>query len=270
VQPKLLENSGRRHPGHRSALDGGAASIEIELLTEHGAGELTSAGNIAGLWNSSRHAEAIDVLRRFETAGARVAVGVSWGTGTGEARWTNNFSWTHGSTWTETYAWFSSIGIVDVDAAVVGDWLYVGYIAGGHGDEVRVRRCHVADGRVDNSYYYKVALDAGASSFTEMVLSTDADDYDSEVYVLAIQADAVLRFAWATATDGILTDVAPPATANVSDGLSATYGMHGAFCAYEKAAASGTGLGAPQPPPEDVSRGPETPRVRRSQAAARS
>ncbi len=249
-----------------------AASIEIELLTEQGAGDLTTAGNIAGLWNSGRHAEAIEVLRRFEAAGARVAVGVSWaaggapagtreltdvrigaprndartvdidfdaetehgfsvarwGTGTGEAHWTNNFSWTHGSTWTETYAWFSSIGIVDVDAAVVGDWLYVGYIAGGHEDEVRVRRCHVAHGRVDNSYYYKVALDAGASSFKEMVLTTDADDYDSEVYVLAIQADAVLRFAWATATDGIFTDVDPPATANLSEGLSATYGMHGA------------------------------------------
>jgi hypothetical protein len=174
--------------------DRSAATIEIEPVAGDAAGDLPVARDIAALWNRGQHAEAIDALRRFEEAGARVAVGVSWtgggrpaglragpdvrigeprtdarvvdvdydattqnlftvvgwGTTTSTAYWCNYLSTDHGHIWTTAYEWYTNAGLLKVDAAVVGDWLYVGYVTGEALNEFRVRRCSVTDGTVDN------------------------------------------------------------------------------------------------------------------------
>lgn len=209
---------------------------------------LEASGAALGLGISWAGGSAAEPLRNGDVriGGARVAArtacvdyhaatgnlfsAVQWGSYTGTSNWTMNLSTDEGATWAETYNWTSSVGIIDVDATVVAGYVYVAYIVGDATDEVRTRRCLATNGSIDDGYGYQVALDAGANTFGDVAVASNADDYDNRIYIFAIQSDHVLRYAWDVATDGTtFTDVTPPATADVFYGLDATWD-HGLEC----------------------------------------
>jgi hypothetical protein len=156
---------------------------------------------------------------------------IQWGTTTGTSAWTANISTDRGATWEETYVWTSSVGIIDVDAAVVDDYLYVGYVVGNTTSELRVRRCRVSDGTVDGLYSFQTAIDAAPNAFSDIAVVTNASDFDNRIYCLGIDSNHVLRFARALASTGtVFTEVPPPAVANASAGLAATWDHHRGVC----------------------------------------
>lgn len=151
---------------------------------------------------------------------------VQWGT-TATSAWTANISADRGATWEETYVWTSTVGIIDVDAAVVDDYLYVGYVAGNTMSELRTRRCRVSDGTVDGGYGFQIALAAAPNTFSDIAVVTNAADYDNRVYCLGIESSHTLRFAWDIASDGTtFFEETPPAVANASAGLAVTWDHH--------------------------------------------
>ena len=87
---------------------------------------------------------------------------IRWGSTTGTAVWTMNISTDDGATWSETYSWSSGVGIIDVAAAVVDDYVYVGYVAGDtFANDGRMRRCLASTGAVDSGYGFYSIIDAG-------------------------------------------------------------------------------------------------------------
>jgi len=149
---------------------------------------------------------------------------VQWGSTTGTSAWTTNISTDRGATWAETYSWTSVVGIVDVDAAVVGDRLYVGYLVGNATGQLRFRRCLVTDGSPDAGYSFHVAIDATPATFSEIAVASNAADYDNRIYGFGIDSDHALRFVWDVASDGTtFTEDSPAGVANASAGLSATW-----------------------------------------------
>ena len=73
-----------------------------------------------------------------------------------------NISTNGGATWAETYDWSSSVGVTDVSAVVVADFVYVGYTYSTTANEFRLRRCRVADGSSDEGYTFETVVNAGA------------------------------------------------------------------------------------------------------------
>ena len=99
--------------------------------------------------------------------------------------WSVNISINNGQTWQETYTWFASYEIKDVSAAVVDDYLWVGYVGDSSFDEGRMRRFSVSDGSVDTAYGHQVVIDKNVP-ITEIAVVTNADDFDNRVYYYAI------------------------------------------------------------------------------------
>jgi subtilisin family serine protease len=102
--------------------------------------------------------------------------------------WTVNISKDNGKTWQETYQWNAESGKVirDVSAAVVGDFLWVGYVgAETLYKEGRMRRFSVNDGSSDSTYSYKTVIDKDAP-IKEISLIANADNYDNRLYYSAI------------------------------------------------------------------------------------
>lgn len=99
--------------------------------------------------------------------------------------WSVNIS-TDGQTWQETYQWSSTNEIRDVSAAVVDDYLWVGYL-GGDADshEGRMRRLLVSDGSIDSGHGWKTIIDKNVP-INEIAVVTNADDFDDRVYYYAI------------------------------------------------------------------------------------
>jgi hypothetical protein len=161
-------------------------------------------------------------------------------------QWSVNLSTDGGQTWQETYTWGAGYEIKDVSAAVVDDFLYVGYVGGGGFTEARMRRVFASDGTVDSAYGYETLFDNGVA-IDEIALVTNADDLhlDNRVYYLAIQADNSLIYYWGSdidTTDPIWT----PDPTGVTDaliGLDATWDASGdghfLFVSYIGSAAAG-------------------------------
>jgi subtilisin family serine protease len=184
--------------------------------------------NAQSLWNSGSFDQAIEEIRSLEESGNAMGVGISWkipktvlsanwgnsdspigsrtdisktnldfdaqngnlftvlsGNTTG---WTVNISSNGGTTWQETYTWLTSVGVEDTSAAVVGNYLWVGYVFTGSASEARMRRINVSDGSVDSAYGYKVIFDKGRP-IKEIVVFSNADSYDNRVYYSAILDD---------------------------------------------------------------------------------
>lgn len=162
----------------------------------------------------------------FDAQSGHVFSVVQWGSTTAESHWTVHLSADHGATWSQTYEFVSNVGLVDVDAVVVDDWLYVGYVVGNAADEFRMRRFDVNDGRSDTVYGYHVAMTALHDSFIEVAVASNADDFDNRIYGLTVTDLDTLRFAWDLATDGTTFTEESPATSNASGGLDAAWANH--------------------------------------------
>jgi len=148
---------------------------------------------------------------------------IRWQGDPSDSYWTVNLSTDHGDTWTETFSFFSSVGIVDTDAAVVGDWVYTGYVVGNAPAQLRVRRAMAANGASDGAYGYEVAV-TSATEFTDVAVTANSDDFDNRIYVVGIDTGHVLRHAWDAAADGTAwTEVPPPAQPNANYGLDAAW-----------------------------------------------
>ncbi len=157
--------------------------------------------------------------------GAIYAVG-GWGASTGgEAWWTVNRSANRGASWTETYAWYAgaSGGLIDMSATVVGGYIYVGYVAGDYASEYRLRRCLGSTGAVDAVYGYQTIANAGALTFREVTLVSNALSSNNRVYCFAIQSDHAVRFFWTGASTGTTFTENSPAGASAWTGLDASW-----------------------------------------------
>lgn len=155
---------------------------------------------------------------------------VRWGSTTGTSAWTMNISTDGGVTWSESYSFSSSVGMIDVDCAVVDDYVYVAYVAGNASNEARMRRCLVSTGAIDGSYGFRVVLNAGANAVEEVALATNANDFDNRIYYAIIQSNDVLRYAYDVASDGTTFTESSPVGTNPEFGLDMTWDNNHGTC----------------------------------------
>jgi len=152
--------------------------------------------------------------------------------------WTVNLSNNGGRSWLETYAYSDPVGVKDISAAVVGDYLYVAYVVGTSPNEARIRRQFVFSGGTDGDFSFKTVFYKGIT-INEVGLVSNADSDDHRLYYFAILGDHQLINYWAynvnTATpvwNERLTGVL-----NAGAGLSATFNNnapsgYGVFASY--------------------------------------
>ena len=88
--------------------------------------------------------------------------------------WSANISTDNGQTWQETYEWWASYEIQDVSAAVVDDYLYVGYVAGVTFVDARVRRCFVSNGSIDAAFGSPTVFNKGVAINEIAIVSKDS------------------------------------------------------------------------------------------------
>ena len=200
--------------------------IELEASSDMASSYERELESAQSLWNSGQFDSAIDMIRVLEESGKSLAVGITWKapedeiSATWAARdtrigsrtnvdktcldydaqsgnlfalvcensyWAVNISKDKGKTWQETYEWYSGgPDVRDVSAAVVGEYLWVGYLGGDiefhHG---RMRRFSVSTGAVDGDYSYHTIIDKGVP-IKEITVATNADNLDDRVYFAAI------------------------------------------------------------------------------------
>ncbi len=136
------------------------------------------------------------VLDFHNATGNLFAVILYYDTSATEDRWTVNFSNDMGATWSETYQWTSGgVTMNDIDAAVITDSLYVGYIGDLDQYDARSRRCSAFDGSIDNAYFWKQVFNKGIE-IEEVAFTSNADFFDNRIYYLAILADNSLIYYW--------------------------------------------------------------------------
>lgn len=190
------------------------------------AGSLLMADNRIGGTRDEAQAMNLD----FHTVNGNVFAVVRWGSTTGTSVWTVNVSDDGGITWAETYSYNSSVGVIDVDCAVVDDYVYVAYVVGNATGEARLRRCLAGTGAIDSAYGFHVVFDAGAEAVEEVALASNANDYDNRIYYAIIQSNDELRFAYDVGSDGTTFVEDSPIGANPEFGLDMTWGNRRAAC----------------------------------------
>lgn len=159
----------------------------------------------------------------FDAQNGSLFTVVRWGSTTGTSNWTMNRSTDGGLTWSETYNYSSSVGLIDVDLAVVDAYAYVAYVVGNATAEARLRRCLVSTGGIDSGFGFQVVMNAGANTIEEVALASNADDFDNRIYYAIIQNNDVLRWAWDVATDGTTFSEDSPSGTNPESGLDMTW-----------------------------------------------
>lgn len=116
--------------------------------------------------------------------------------------WSVNISEDGGATWTETYYWEVPEWLHEIDAVVVGDYLYVAYYV--HAlwpGSARLRRFSVHDGMPDNVYSYHEVVNTPQTVY-DFALASNADSADSRLYFLFAESDGDLRYFWTDAEGG--------------------------------------------------------------------
>lgn len=167
----------------------------------------------------------------YDAASGNVFAVVRWGSTIGTSAWTVNISTEGGASWFESYSFTSSVGLTDVDCAVVDDYVYVAYVAGNAPEEARIRRCLTSTGAIDSSYGYHVVFDAGTDTVEEVALASNANDLDNRIYYAMIQSDDVLRWAYDVGSDGTTFVEDSPTGANPEFGLDMTWDNNRSACA---------------------------------------
>jgi hypothetical protein len=111
----------------------------------------------------------------------------------GTNRWTVNISTDGGTSWSETYNWFAGYTINDVNAAIVADYLYIGYIAS-TGLDGRIRRCLASDGTIDGTFGSPTVVNEGIVLKEVALVSLFTG---AQVYYVTIADDDSIRFNYA-------------------------------------------------------------------------
>lgn len=141
--------------------------------------------------------------------------------------WTMNFSPDGGYTWFETYQWSNYSGdVLDIGAAVVDDYCYVGYapqqMFSGY-PFGNIRRFSVLDGTSDDVYSYQSVIDLGEDiREIDLVSNTDSDRIDNRIYYFALMEDSKIQFYWAN-EEGMNWASFGPAASGASHSLEAAY-----------------------------------------------
>ncbi len=217
-----LWNSGQYEP----ALD------QLQALEESGAAlalgiawrvPLTDGQRMTDVRIGGTRTDAQTMNLDFDAQNGNLFIVVRWGSTTGTANWTLNMSTNGGLTWSETYNFSSTVGLIDVDLAVVDAYVYIGYVVGNVTNEARMRRNLVSTGASDAGYSFHVVLDAGANAIEEVALASNANDFDNRIYYAIIQNNDVLRWAWDVANDGTTFTEDSPAGTGAEFGLDMTW-----------------------------------------------
>jgi hypothetical protein len=143
--------------------------------------------------------------------------------GSTNPRWTVNISFDNGLSWKETYAWGEVDGVVDLDAAVIGDYLYVGYgtkYTSSPFSSARIRRFYTENGIRDYFYHFKDVFDKGIV-IEEIALATNVDFWNNRIYFFAILEDHSLVFFWSDETGETWSEISTGIT-DAHFGLDAT------------------------------------------------
>ncbi len=158
------------------------------------------------------------ILDYDQTSGALFAV-VRWSSDNG---WSLYRSTDDGQTWSETYFWYGGAGqqAVDVDMAVVGAYVYVGYVPSNVATEARLRRNFASTGASDTAYGYQVVLDGTPNTITEVAVESNADTFQNRIYYAVRQSNNVVWWAWDESTDGLTFIEDSPAGAAAVGGLA--------------------------------------------------
>ncbi len=133
----------------------------------------------------------------------------------GHKYWCMNISDDIGETWTETFNW--GAGVTDVDATVLGNYLYVAYSSTGSG---RLRRFKTSDGDSDDEYGSKYVI-YEASDVREIALAANNDSpMPNYLGYSAIMDNDSLKFYWSDTVATSWTSFHPD-IGNASRGLDA-------------------------------------------------
>ncbi len=219
------------------------ANIEFETFDNDNPTLQLRLNEIAESWNRGDVSSAIATVRSMEDTGNRFALGISWksppaiakingaaiGTignasnphldghnGTGNAfialqdsdssyRWRVYFSSDAGRNWVETYSWNSGVPIVDIGAAVVGDYFYVTYIPWGSPGSARIRRCVASTGAVDSTFGpdgWLEVYDETAADVTEVELASNQEGNNNRLHLFSILSDGRLTYHYTTEDGG--------------------------------------------------------------------
>jgi len=145
--------------------------------------------------------------------------------GGNDPRWTLNMSTDGGETWAETYTWTSSYGeVTDTNAAVVDEYLYIGYVATdlvASYSAARMRRASTNDGSIDTTYGEQIVFDYG-NAIWDIAVTSNEDMRADRVYCVAILDDYSLVCHYASA-DGLIWNVDPTGINDAESGLDASW-----------------------------------------------
>ncbi len=153
---------------------------------------------------------------------------VLWGFST----WTLNRSTDGGNSWTETFSWTGPL--LDVDIAVVGGHVYVGYLA----TTGRLRRASAATGLSDGAFGFQIIITGtgGELPLRDVAVEGNADSFDNRIYFGMLKSDGTIFFSWDDSSDGTNPTEASPAVANAVPPLdmawNADFTAYGVFMSY--------------------------------------
>jgi hypothetical protein len=116
---------------------------------------------------------------------------------------------------------------------VAGDRVWVGYTPDSDRNEVRMRRFLVANGFVDEPYWYQLVDDVSPRLVTDVTVGANTDDFDNRVYPVVITTGNDVHFYWTDLTGTTFSEVSPAAS-DASDGIDFTWCRRsaGSYVAY--------------------------------------
>jgi len=210
------------------SLDRSEARIELESLNSSDLGFQDQLNGIARLWNRGETAAAIASLRQIEGRYADIALGISRLTpqqtgrdnavsayapssdpnldcdtetgniftaikdGNDPYKWRVYRSVDGGRSWTESFSWNSTVPIIDIGAAVVGDYFYICYLTESHPDSVRVRRTSTATGQGDTTYFWHEVFNDPVN-VSSIDIASNQEANNNRLYLFAINSGGELR-----------------------------------------------------------------------------
>jgi hypothetical protein len=247
-----------------TAAEQANSRIDLEPLRGATPQDRLTAARAAALWNDGHYDAALAALSGLENQHA-MALGISWieppvveggiagfsdvtinaedavGTIALDINKTNGNlycvvqvasgwnlyrSTTAGLSWTNPYSWSGASGAEDVDAAVVDDLVYVGYVAtDSFGDlsDLRVRRADALTGAIDATYGFLIAYDASPATIEEVAVATNAEDFQNRIYLFSLKSNDTVGYHWAVAATGTAWTTTAAAVSNAESGLDATW-----------------------------------------------
>ncbi|GMU83464.1 MAG: hypothetical protein AMXMBFR47_33340 [Planctomycetota bacterium] len=137
--------------------------------------------------------------------------------------WWIDWSLDGGATWHNTAGVVAGAPALDIDAAIVGELIYVGVVWANRTDVVGVERLFTATGWFDHDYGYLALADSSPATIEEVALASNADSFQSRIYVATLQNDGSVRFFWDVSTDGKSFTEASPTGVNAASGLDLTW-----------------------------------------------